>query len=1302
LDRKGLRERLRPSGRRGLAGLAKFGLAVCFAAVVLALAGLTFSPVMSFSSLNSTFNITENFTFFNWTGPANITLVSYVNYTYFTVDNSSTWIYGIYWQNDTFYSQGSYSNFNADTINRCRKDGSATGSMGFAVENNVTNNQSSWNFTGPGVNSTLFNLSYYAICPPGKYYGNFSVRDAGNSTEHANVTATIIIPLSGQNTINTSGWNYTGFIHGKMPPKATYYHSYYFNLTELANATGLTINMSGFNQTLGMFLFYGNNTPMAQCENSTNCEIPFIQIANATDFSIETRNMLELRVYGNFSSGGLQQYDINFYYSTVNITNDTSDSISVLDFGTLNPSNMSSNMNFMLKNVGGKNYSNINQSVDFWWTKTWSSIADQAQNGTQSNFSIIVPNFTTQIEVSLQWRNVTGFTNLTEWDLYLADPRGRIVANSTGAFFNSNLTNATVTEGIVYSGAFNASNTGIWNITVNGTGLAFRNLTTYTVSVKMRFNVTNLTSWVRTNFTETYPFNHLSNYTLDNNTRYVTANISVPATQLLNGTYEGFIQYSNAGASGAGWKVRLPIKFQVNVPALVINNSIYNTTIRTVENTGFHRIRQINISLSNVGGASFIYGVTNSSNLTRGSSNYINFTVDTSWLNASGGIMQARENRSINLTLYINTSDTGNTQGLYTGWITFNITQNNTNNISIHNTFNINIEVNLTNNLVVNISQYMIGSSTPASDVGVPSKYNPFINVSGTTHNITIVVNASLQNGTVLSDWDLYKMNESNFTSASMVESNVTTYSVALTNIRDGSNGGTVCNSAGFCLINVTIPANVPGGRYNLSTTVQFNTTENTNATSVVLTGSGQTYPLTIWAPGIKLSTSNSTSFSMGEYVDNYFNVTVTNYGPQEATGGIIYMNNSCTYVVVNSTGSYGNINGTCTIGSNTASNYFTVSSMPGNGTSCWVLFKIHSVNVSAARSCDASTGINVSTSLPSFNNITGIDVSIGDTDGGPGGTGTTTGSTTLPTYTYNRSVRIMSYTSAFSARLGDNTSTDVSVKNTGNTTSIVWLTATTNNSEIITAVGPSFISLAAAATGTYTVYMNVSNSSRLGLFAGTLKAYVEGYTDTWYDTKPFDFTVLSTPERAAQLNVSFANYTAQFENLTAIFNTIKSSGLADIGNVTRVGQMINDTADLIQMINAAINSSNYAAAESLITELGSRLGRIQTELATLQASKSVGEQKFFGDLTVWIVVGLVIAGAAGVVIYMLLPPKPGSGFRRIKGLSPEKGKPPKEKKEGGKAEGSGVTGKLKGIFRRKGKSGMDSDADAIKKHVEK
>lgn len=1272
--------------RKGLVGLAKFGLVVCFIASVLALSTFNFISVMSFQSLNGTFNVTEITALMNWTGPANITAHIFANNTRIEVANSSTWIYGTYWQNDSFYAATSYSNLSTITINYCFKDGSVTGSMGFAALNNITGNAISLNISnftaGYYANSTLFNLSAYQICPPGKYYGNFSVRDASNTSEHANVTATIIIPLSEQNTINTTGWNYTGFVHGKMPPNMTYYHSYYFNPDIITNATGLTINISGFNQTLGAYLVLPNGTVLAQAENSSNIEL--VTPLNGSILSNPSK-MLELRIYGNFSDSSLQTYHANFYFSTINITNATADGpASLLDFGATTPNISSVPQNFTLTNVGGINLSDINQTADFYWTKQWlSNTGDQAQNGTQSNLSFIVPNFTTQIEVTLQWRNVSlNLTNASKWDLFLVSPSGRIVANSTTNYLNSNFTNATVTEKIIYSGnVFNTSNTGFWNITVNastvnGSRLQNQNITIYNVTVKLWFNTTNTTTWIRTNFTEVYPFNQLVRSGLANASRVVSANITVPLTQLINGTYEGYIQYSNAGASGAGWKVRIPIKFQINVPMLVMNNSIYNTTIRIEENTGFHRKRQINISLSNLGSSSLIYALNRSYNLSLGSS-FINITLDSnSSTNESGGMIAPGENRSINLTLYINTSNTGNTQGLYTGWITFNTTQNNTNNISIHNIFNVSIEVNLTNNLVVNITEYI--TSSAITDVATASKYNPFVNVTGTTQNITIIANVSLQNGTVLSDSDLYSMNETNFTSVTMVESNTTTYSVTLTNIRDGG-GGTTCKPDGFCMINATIPANVSGGRYNLSITAQFNSTESINATPVVLSGSGGIYPLTVWAPGLKLTSINtSVDISMGEYIDVYLNVSIINYGPKTADSGIISLNNSCSYVVVNAS-SYGNYNGTCSLSAVTGNNHFTISSILGNGSGCWAAFKVHSVNVSGAKSC-SSGSINVSTTAPFFNYLNTYIIAIGDTDGSAGGTGATTGGTTTPTYTYNRSVQLLSYNTAYTAKLGENISAAVTVKNTGNTTSIVWLTATTNNSAINTSVAPSFASMGIGNTTSFTVYMNVSNSSRLGLFSGTFKAYVEGYADTWYHSKSFDITVEATYEKKAEINVSYANYTAQLENLTNIFNAIKASGFADIGNLTKVEILFNETTELVERIKAAINSSNYAAAEALMLELASNINRIQTEMATLQASKAGGEQRFMGDVITWIVIGLVIAGAAGVVIYMLLPPK--QGYRRIRGFRPFPSKPSKPQK----SEQGGTIKKIGGMLKRKEK----------------
>ncbi len=1263
-------------------GIAKFGVAACFVAAVLAMASTTFVYVMSLQSLpNATFDAypyfnksaTNTTIVMNWTGPANLSVESFYNNTGFNVSNSSrNYIIGIFWQNDSsFYGLNSYDNLTPATYDRCFIGGKY---MGFTAKNNVTGTHGTANLTNAtaGYNSTVFNLSYYPICPPGAYRGNFSVVEAYNSSVYVNLTASILIPISTQNTLNATAWNYTGFAHGQMPPNASYYHSYYFNLTELVNATGLTINISGFSQRMGMFLFYGNGTPMMQCENSTSCEIPFIQLNNVTDFPQETGNMTELRVYGNFSPAGMQTYRINMYYSTINVSDQNGNkSVSLLDFSELPPNNGSKSMNFTLTNAGGKNLSDINQTVDFYWIRRWSNlIADQAQNATYSNLSIIVPNFTTTIEATLEWRNTSGYPNMTDWNLFLIDPRGNIVANSTNGFFNSNLSNATATERITYSGAgiFNTSNVGIWNISVNSTTFPFSNVSIYSVTVKIRFNATGSNSWVKTNFTEAYPYNQLSRSGLENSSRYVRVNITVPMTEVLNGSYEGFIQYWNSDLSLGGWKVRLPIRFQVSAPMLVINNSIYNTTVRILENIGMFRNRSANITFSNLG-SSFIYSLKNSSNLTHGSS-FMNFTIIDSWLNYSGGVVQSNENRSININITINTTSTANTQGVYTGYIIFNVTQNNTNNISIHNIFNINMEVNMTGNLAANMTEYL----------GYGGLHNPFVNLTNQTENITMLINVSLQNGTVISD-NNYQMNESNFTSITITETNVTTFARSLSSIRPGRIN--VCGADGFCVVNATLPNGTPGGRYTLSAHVQWNSTMHTDLSPYVLTGDALLAPLTVWAPGIKIGALNgSLDISMGEYEDRSINVTATNYGPQSASSvGIVAINNTCSYVVVNATSLSGTVNGTCSLSGVTANNHFTVTSIGGNGSVCWMLFKLHSINVSGAKSCSAGS-INISAyGVPFFNYIDTPTVSISDTDGGSGGTSSSSsGSSTTTSYTYNRSVRIMSYNSAYTAKLGENISATVTAKNTGNITSIVWLTATTNNSAITTAVGPSFNSLGAGATGTYTVYMNVSNASRIGLSAGTFKAYVEGYTDTWYDTEPFDFTVESTPERNAEINASFANYTAQLQNLTNIFNAIKASGLADIGNLTRVGELLNASSGIAQSIKDAINSSNYAVAESLIVDLAGRLGRIREELATLESSKAAGEQKFLGDLYVWVVTGLVIAGAAGVVIYMLMPPK--QGFRRIKGLGirkKEKQKKPEKKEKESELE------KIKQHILRKG-----------------
>jgi hypothetical protein len=814
---------------------------------------------------------------------------------------------------------------------------------------------------------------------------------------------------------------------------------------------------------------------------------------------------------------------------------------------------------------------------------------------------------------------------------------------------------------------------------VNSSSFTQSNLSQYNVTAKIWFNSTLAGSWINTNFTQNTSLNMSGSY--QNTSKYITANLSTPVTTLLNGSYAGYIQYSDAGANGAGWKHRIPVAFNINVPVVVVNESVYNATVRLVENTGTFRRLQFNLSVENRGSSAILQiNMSNSSNLSYGT-RIINFTMDNYGEFGATNSSAAGSLKWLNATLVINTSYTANTDGVYAGWITFNVTQNRTNNVSVHNIFNVSIEVNLTSVLVVNISQYFTGDA---------AAYNPYI-TGNRTQNLTMLVNVTLQNGTVISALD-YGMNNSNFTSAFLIERNYTSSTYALQNI---TNGDTVpCKAAEFCMINASVPANVPGGRYTIFTTAQWNSTLGSSipGTPVVLTGTGGGYPLVVWAPGIKLTAVNSTSISQGEYVDTYFNFSVTNYGPQTAESGIITMNNLCSHIVVNAS-TYNYINGTCTITAATSNNYFTIGNLPGNGSACWMTFKIHSNNVSGAQTCGVSPVMNITLDRFGFNNLTEITVGISDTDGTSGGTSTSTGTAT-PTTSYNRSVQLLSYNTNFNARLGDNMSTTVSVKNTGNATSIIWLSATTNNSAVFTTVDPSFASIAPSATRTFNVYINVSNVSKLGLFLGTFKAYVEGSADTWFESRNFDLRVEATAERKVEINLSYANYTAQLANLTSVFNSMKAGGLADAGNLTKIGELFNRTLDLVARIEAALNASDYATAESLISEMASNLNRIQADMAAAGAASSAIGADFLNSAVFWAVIGIVIAGVAGVLIYMFLPAKSGVSKTKTPTDEGKAGSEPLKVKSG-----------VKSLFRRKekgeaGRNAKDFDS-SLKDYAE-
>jgi hypothetical protein len=129
------------------------------------------------------------------------------------------------------------------------------------------------------------------------------------------------------------------------------------------------------------------------------------------------------------------------------------------------------------------------------------------------------------------------------------------------------------------------------------------------------------------------------------------------------------------------------------------------------------------------------------------------------------------------------------------------------------------------------------------------------------------------------------------------------------------------------------------------------------------------------------------------------------------------------------------------------------------------------------------------------------------------------------------------------------------------------------------------------------------------------------------------------------ELSSNLTNLTAFYESLTELLDQIKKKG----ENVSSIEEILNETGEMISKANAYLTLNNTSAAESLISEISTRLSSIGSQLNEI---KSKIEAREMGLLTNILIGGLIVVGVI-VLIYMLMPLKsgyiPGVGYRHAK-----------------------------------------------------
>lgn len=947
--------------------------------------------------------------------------------------------------------------------------------------------------------------------------------------------------------------------NGTMNVSQANYTSYFFNTSEVVNATSVAVNLtwSDSSKDLDLFLFDNSNNLKAKSFTRGGSEY-------LTYSYLPENEIWEIRVYGNLSAA--ENYTGYVYISTLNAINSSSGSqLGLADFGIRN-FNDTEQLDITLQNIGGVNATSLAELQELYYTET------QSASGSH-NYTLLVPTFVEKVESLLNWTGTSNYTVNIYW------PNGTLASSSndkqeaTGVLGEKNEFASTTT--IV------SSPTNLWTVEV------INNSGTDTFTLENRLYI-NESEWLSSNYSTT-SIN-------SGETKTYHINLTVPSTAL-SGLYEGFLRYHN------NQSLKIPLRINVSTPTLSVNNTFQSATKTLDENIGFNRTGSdlsFNLTINNTGNSVLNLGTSNSTSLNLGS-NYMNlsYSYPSSINPGSSGTL------SVNVT--INTADTGNNEGVYTGWIYLNSSDSHP-----YNGFNLTINVNLTNDLSGTLSH-------------TPTLINP-----SSANNVTFTVDVQLANGSSISN----SLNMSNFLSAWITEKNVTSYSQTLTNLVNLS--ATPC-TGGVCKFNATVPANLVGGRYKLSVNITFDAADGTDLLGVIENAT----TLIINDTGLNLTLITSDNVSINEGDTAIINVSVTNFGPVKADDlQITFDKGSCSITSSTKDSSAAVLESGST---------FTVDI--DDGETQWFRWTITGSSVSSNSACSDA---KVTVDQTSFNNITGISFTVKDTDSQEStdsSTSSSSSSSDSTTVTITKSISIEEFEDNLEIIQGESISTEVVVKNKGDVSLDVDFSVSIDGVDVN--VSPSSTQeIKKNETETYTVEFTVSENSSLGEIEGTFKAE----TDELEDSKSFTLIVLPS-ESSKKLLLSDKDANREIlDNLKSRFIAAKT-GLCVLSDsetnittnitklISQIDALLNDSEDILTKMEIELKDEDFIEADKEGDKFDTRVKEVISKIEELEAYKKecveIGN-KAFGSLLLYAGVGVVILILVGLFLYSYYP----SGYR--------------------------------------------------------
>jgi PGF-pre-PGF domain-containing protein len=727
-------------------------------------------------------------------------------------------------------------------------------------------------------------------CKSGRYSAPYTIENTTNSAENATITVVV------DNPISISSANGIGSFNGTLPKLANESQSFYFDRSSVPNATSIVVNITFNKGDLDVFLLTNDTIPklLAKSINKTGLNevlsYNFIKNNNIT---------YEIRIYGNTSDASGISYN-----GTVILTSLNSTQHEEINYGTQSITNNIIQNILNITNEGNISINNVIEDKQFYYVKRFYS-------GTSNNFSVFVPDssIVSSIIVKLNW------TGDGAYNISLFNQSNILIANSSNKFINANISNVEKEEFLEIENNSLSEQSGTWRIEV-------KNTTSNTPGYNITFQAfVDVSKWITTNFSS------YINKTFDivgtqNATKYIQVNFTTPNTTAINGSYEGFLIYRGNN----GGQIKIPLKVDISTPVLVVNDTMNRKEVIVQENYNATLTRNLYLNISNYGNDWLNTSFLSSGNLNCSASSPVTCTgYNASLIYNSTTLIPSNDFSVIQVNISFNNSMPKNS--LYEGWLYINSTNTTSSNWTSHpySGFNISIKLNLTDWWNVTIIDLKSG------DWG-----NETINVSSKASWANVTFNIKYVNDTNVTHNTLF--NYRNITNVWLFEPNASYYVNSTKNldfVRLGaSDTETIAPSVSDWGINLTVPANIPGGRYNIH--INLTSVNLTSDPTRVYRSESLDNPankqLVVYSTGLNMTLLTYPP-QLWNGTNGIVNVTIKNFGPLRATDVKIKLI-KCAYI-----SSVTFLNSNCLTSVTTDEVTFTLSAY--NSTGCYVAWNI-------------------------------------------------------------------------------------------------------------------------------------------------------------------------------------------------------------------------------------------------------------------------------------------------------------------------------------------------------------------------